>query len=627
MAIYQMFKFFTSKNEKDFYIFLIISVMITGIFLILAGIGKYSFFNYHNRLIAGFYNAESDFPKLYSSRLSDNLTIIIIDGLGAADALRLSSFSALKKYGASCTVKIYEPSFDTSSKATILTGARPENHSILDPEQDSKKTFKLCENLFSLCKKSNLKTAFFGSHEFEKFWNEYPSDSFFNDIAPNNANLPEIDAEIASGAISFITSSKPNFSIISLPGLARTARLFGLKSREYSIHLEKLDAVISKLAKTLMINNNYLMLVSSHGHVPNGGYGGPEPEAVETPLIILGPDVKNDSLSNVCVRYADICPTASGILGLPPAFLNEGSFLGQAFTISEFLKCAKAEAVVRQKSEFYSRYNKALSFSDKKIFNCNAIIDEINKNSRPRNFHQKTVALEVHEKSLDMEFEAIRRDARSGDRIYRSIYLSIALLSLFIFLIMKYHHPFKLFAATTQIIVFYCIYYWMYFYNGYNFSLSDFNFLEGTAPFMKNRDIEICSAYMLSTIPLLLNYFLYNKSLATWINHIFIPVFLKFNLYLIFIITAQCFLYIALYGVSISYMLPDMSWALKYCFDVRMLVVSQITSLAVISLSYLGLMAFGRIPESRLPSNNGNNSNNECYTKESSVQFEKNIDA
>ncbi len=597
MTIYQMFKFFTSKNEKDLYIFLIISVMVTGIFLILTGIGKSSFLNYHNRLISGFYNSESDFPKLYSSRLSDNLTIIIIDGLCAADSSRISAFSSLKGHGAACAVKIYEPSFGTSSKATILTGASAENHSILDPVPAEKKPFKLCENLFSLCKKSNLKTALFGSRELERLFGGYSTNSFFHDIATNNSNLPEIDAEIASSALGFIASDRPNFSVINLPGLSITARLFGRKSREYSIHLEKLDAVISKLVKTLMINNNYLMVASSHGHIPNGGFGGPEPEAVETPFMILGPDIKNDSLLNVSVKHVDICPTASGILGLPPAFLNEGSFLGQAFSISEYLKCAKAEAVIRQKSEFYSRYGKALGFSDKKIFNSGAVIDEINKNTQPDNFRQKTAALEIHEKRIDMEFAAMRSDARSGDRLYRSIYLAIALFGFFIFLIRKYRHPFKLFAAATQIIVFYCIYYWMYFYNGYNFSLSDFNFIEGTAPFIKNRSIEICSAYMLSTIPLLLNYFLYNKSLSTWINHIFIPVFLKFNLYLILTITAQCFAYIALYGASLSYMLPDMFWALKYYFDVHMLVVSQIMSIAFLSVSYLILMAFGRLPE------------------------------
>jgi len=592
-----MFKFFTTKNERDLYIFLIVSVLVTGIFLVLTGIGKNSFLNYHNRLISGFYNAESDFPKLYSSRLSDNLTIIIIDGLCASDSSRISSFAALKNYGAACAVKIYEPSFGTSSKTTFLTGASAENHSVLDPLPSEKKPLKLCENLFSLCKKSNLKTALFGSRELEILFGGYSSASFFHDIAPNNSNLPEIDAEIAASAMGFITSDRPNFSVINLPGLAVTARLFGRKSREYSIHLEKLDAVISKLLNTLMINNNYLMIASSHGHVTNGGFGGPEPEAVETPFMLLGPGVKNGSLLNVSVKHVDICPTASGILGLPPAFLNEGSFLGQAFSMSEFLKCAKAEAIIRQKSGFYSRYNKALGLSDKKIFNSDEVIEEITRNSQPQNVRQKTAALEIHEKRIDMEFAAMKAEARSGDRLYRSIYLSIILAGFFGFLVFKYRHPFKLFAAATQIIVFYCIYYWMYFYNGYNFSLSDFNFIEGTGPFIKNRSIEICSAYMLSTIPLLLNYFLYNKSLSTWINHIFIPVFLKFNLYLILTITAQCFAYIALYGASVSYMLPDMFWALKYYFDVHMLVVSQIMSIAVLSVSYLILMAFGRVPE------------------------------
>ncbi len=579
----------TRKNKKDLFIYIAFSIIISVLFSLLAYYSYNSLIYYKNSTVSPFYDSMSDPIKTAAPTVTRQLILIIVDGLSYQDSDRLSSLNKFKARSVYSKIEVPPPTLSITSWMTLMTGAMPEAHGFISPAGDKLK-YAPCENILSSAKSRTLTTAVFGHQDWEKVFGAHADISYYAGFNSGNTNIIEIDAQIMSNAISHIEHQKPELAIIHLPGLDKTSHLFGREGHEFKVHLQKLDGILQTFLASSLASGRYILITSDHGHTRRGGHGGSEPAVTGVPFMLAGPEVISQNIKFMQINQTDICPTICSLLGIPVPYLNTGSFLNRLFSFDDYIKALKMKAILAQKSLYYRTYLKSCAIGAPGIFNYEPYAAEIEKNAGP-NYNQALIKLEAYEKTIDIEFQKLIDDSRAYKKLFRMFYLGFILAAFLSFLIYKFKNKFRLFAVLAQIIIFYSIYYGIYFFHGYNFSLSDFNSFEYFNSFMDKRRIEAVCALLLSYTPLMLNYFLMHKRLYTWLNYIFFPVFIEFNFYLCFTLTAQCAYYIFNFGPLLDNFLPAMGSALKYYFDIQILIVTQCASLLIALAAYLLLRA------------------------------------
>ncbi len=579
----------TLKNKKELLLYIAFSLTTGVLFIMLAFYSYGSLINYKNETVSSFYYTVSDPIKTSATAMTRQLIFIIIDGLGYEDANRLKSLNKFKEKSAFCRLEILQPSISAASWMTFITGAPPQIHGFISPIGNKIK-YAPCENIFSSASGRTFQTAIFGHDDWKKLIGKNAGISYYAGFNAAGTNIIQIDSLIMSNAMSYIRNRHPQFALIHLPGLDKTSHLFGRASHEFKVHLQKLDDILNTFLTSSLVNDRYIIITSDHGHILKGGHGGGEPEVINVPFMIAGPEVIKQNIKFMKIEQTDICPTICSLLGVPLPYLNAGSFLGRLFSFDPYIKTLKMKAVLYQKSAYYKSYLLAAGAKPAGIFEFNIYAAEIDKITGG-NYQQALLQYENHEKNIDIEFKKRTGDIDSYKKLYRFFYLGFITASFLFFLFYKFQNHFRFFSSLTQIIIFYSIYYGIYFFHGYNFSLSDFNSFDYFNSFMNNRRIEIVCALLLSYTPLILNFFFIRKRLITWLNYVFYPVFIEFNYYLVFTIVLQCSYYILHSGPALKNSIPDMSSALKYYFDIQIIITTQAVSLIIASAAYLLLTA------------------------------------
>lgn len=597
-----MFNFFTPRNKKDLVVYPLVSILAAAVFLACARIGWHSFVHYENKIVAGISKSQTQASRFSSTPVTDRLVVVIIDGLSYEDCLKMSYVKKYSPFGSFGSMRVLEPTLSMTSWATITTGAPPGIHSMTDPSPDFRKNYPLIENFVSMARRRTLTTAIFGYKYWELSYSEFADILYTKDFAKDDSDIVTIDDDIMSNALSFLRNRRPELTIIHLPGLDRTSHRYGKKDRQFAIHLEKVDSLINAFLRSAMTANTYAIIMSDHGHIETGGHGGGESEVITAPVFLFGPDVVPDGMKNFILRQVDICPTVCALLGLPFPYFNQGSFASELFSFPSYLKCDKASKNVLQKSIFYSAYVSRLGQSVPKIFNAAAALAEIESASPAPHYQKRLASIESYEREMDSAFAAATQDSLSRDRLYRFVYVSLPAFAFLFFIFFRYRRKYQFFSAFSLCVIFYCIYYGLFFGHGYGFSLSDVNSAELMGAFLSGRRIEAAAALLLSAIPLLLNYFVYQKRLFTWLNYVFIPIFIEFNYLLTFSLTIQILYYIGEWGVGPDCVLPEMKAALKYYLDIQVLAVSQAVSFAVLALCAIVLRSvMGKAEEKSFP--------------------------
>lgn len=580
----------TQKNKKDLYLYVIYSFITVFIFLLLAYFSFGSLINYRNDIVSPFYDKKSDPIKTSATSVTKQLILIIIDGLSYADSDKLPALKEFKAKSVYSKIEILQPTLSITSWMTFMTGAAPEIHGFVSPLGEKIK-YEPCENIFTSAKSRTFKTAVFGHPDWKKAFGAHIDVSYYAGFNPDNSDIIQIDSQIMSNAMSHIKYQKPEFSVIHLPGLDKTSHLFGRAGHEFKVHLQKLDDILRAFLTSSLVNDRYVIITSDHGHVVKGGHGGGEPDVTGALFMLAGPDVIAESnIKFLQIDQTDVCPTICSLLGIPIPYLNGGSFLARLFSFPDYIKILKMKAVLSQKSLYFKNYVLASGGRPPNIFNYEAYAGEIEKNAG-ENYSQTLVGLETYEKKAGIEFKKLKNEGNSYKKLYRFFYLSFLLAAFLAFLVYKFKNRYRLFSALAQIIIFYSIYYGIYFFRGFSFSLSDFNDYAYFDSFMNNRRIEAVCALLLSYTPLLMNCFFMHKRLYTWLNYVFFPVFIEFNFYLSFTLAAQCAYYIFSFGPVMTNSLPEMSSALKYYFDIQLMILTQAVSLLIACAAYFMLAA------------------------------------
>jgi hypothetical protein len=78
--------------------------------------------------------------------------------------------------------------------------------------------------------------------------------------------------------------------------------------------LARVDGELERLVSGMADDRTLFVIAGDHGHIGRGGHGGPEPEVVRAPAILVGPGI---ALGSVTGRQVDLAPTVALASGLP----------------------------------------------------------------------------------------------------------------------------------------------------------------------------------------------------------------------------------------------------------------------------------------------------------------------
>ena len=249
-----------------------------------------------------------DYPSLV-----DRVIVIAIDGIQPAILHRkyreLSGFNKILENGCLVeNIKAIPPTLSTSGRASIITGLPPELAGVLS-EEYNKGTLEVL-TIFDLVREEDGRVVVVGDKYIAKIA-RYNIDEY---VESKN------DRDAVDKAISIAIKEKPKLLWLGLLELNDVALRYGVESREYEEKLEETARLLQHLLFSLEVNNvlenTLLVVVSTHGNIESGGYGGKEVEAASMVLLMTGPYVKGKSTNKTLypILRAPIQPSGISLM-------------------------------------------------------------------------------------------------------------------------------------------------------------------------------------------------------------------------------------------------------------------------------------------------------------------------
>ncbi|MGL4903078.1 MAG: alkaline phosphatase family protein [Cetobacterium sp.] len=229
------------------------------------------------------------------------LILVLIDGMGDHVSHKMGYLKALESanMGEKFTLLSELPSLSRPLYETILTGKTPIESGIINNQINrmSKE-----ESIFSLAKKSNLKTAAVAYHWVHELYN-----GFFNieeDIEvedlEKNINYGRFywedsypDSHLFSLTNKLIKDKNPDFLLLHTMNIDDAGHKYGGLSKKYENRVHKLNYYFSHYIPMWQEAGYEIVITSDHGMDEKGNHGGDSKLEREVPLWILG-DISKD---------------------------------------------------------------------------------------------------------------------------------------------------------------------------------------------------------------------------------------------------------------------------------------------------------------------------------------------
>jgi Type I phosphodiesterase / nucleotide pyrophosphatase len=280
-------------------------------------------FNTPHTALEGVAFAPSKVPP--TPGLTRRLAVVIVDGLGFEDASALPAFTSLRRAGVLRPLRAAFPTYTSPALVSMVTGLSPRESGIrlngsLDhgPRATDRVT-------------TEAGLAGVAVEIWSREWAPFAPilapppgavirsgrlDFLVSAAAarlPLAASLPPIDGQSPARALTFVYVGEVD----------ETAHWHGTRSAEYREAVGLAGALVDRYAATLDFEQDTLIVLSDHGHRPEGGHGGMEPEAQRAFLLARGPLLRQGvALGERPLR--DVASTLSVLAGVPVPASNLG---------------------------------------------------------------------------------------------------------------------------------------------------------------------------------------------------------------------------------------------------------------------------------------------------------------
>jgi hypothetical protein len=291
--------------------------------------------------------------------ISQRLVIVLVDGLRedtSQDTELMPYLDTLRDEGAWGVMHSRPLSYSQPGYSTLFIGAWPDINDgpaiNLDPEDIRVWTQ---DNLFSAVHRVGGRTAVAASATFEKLIPRTDVDASFFTEETNQAG----DELIFDQALQWLDAGGQSLMLVHFSQVDDAGdHLGGPRGQAWAEAATRVDAMIQTIGEHMDFTKDTLMIVSDHGQIDAGGHGGPEPDNLLEPFIMVGSGVWPGYYNKV--QMVDVAPTAAALLGAAIPASTQGHILTWMLYLNEEVDKALPSLVEKQQSGLYRDYTDAI---------------------------------------------------------------------------------------------------------------------------------------------------------------------------------------------------------------------------------------------------------------------------
>jgi hypothetical protein len=286
--------------------------------------------------------------------LTERVVVILVDGLGVGPSRELPFLNELRQRGADVDARIGLPSLSLPGRAVLLSGAWSEIHG--QATNYNPRSLRV-EHIFALARRAGHGTALASGDTAHTLFRPHVAEFVLYPEEPGEATFDVYRAaarDQLAKARGLLQSSAAPFTFLELHFVDEAGHGWGGASDEYKEAARTSDDAIRELASLLDLSRTTLVVTADHGHVPEGGHGGPEEPVMMVPLIFAGRGVRVGV--RLSASQSDVAPTLSALLGLPLPSSNQGLPVLDALVLPPEQRLSLLRATLRQRQAFLARY-------------------------------------------------------------------------------------------------------------------------------------------------------------------------------------------------------------------------------------------------------------------------------
>lgn len=288
--------------------------------------------------------------------LARKVVMVLVDGLRvdtAANSAVMPFLAELRSKGASATVHSRTPSYSVPSWTVLLTGAWPDRHGapVMNPTDPTTSPVWPVDNLFSAARDAGRRTGLAGT-------------DWFRPLVPVTAlsvthfvhdETDAADQESTDAAVAMVRGDTADFVLLHLNEVDHAGHhAGGGTSVGWMNAARKVDDRLAQVARALDLTQDALLVVSDHGHLDQGGHGGPEDIVVTEPFVLVGAGVRPGAGPDI--MQADVAPTLALLVGTRVLDAAQGEAAVSMLQLNDSGRAALGAAQVAQQERLVTRY-------------------------------------------------------------------------------------------------------------------------------------------------------------------------------------------------------------------------------------------------------------------------------
>ncbi|MBE0475978.1 MAG: alkaline phosphatase family protein [Coriobacteriia bacterium] len=472
--------------------------------------------------------------------VAGRLVLVIVDGLGEEASREMNSLERLRDIGADLTLVAGQPSLSYPTWTTLLSGAPPNVSGVTTDRFEERVPV---ETLLDTALRSGRTVGVVGPTSFETLYGAGRAQAAF--LMDREGDY--LSARLVDEALRIDGGLRPDLLVVHLPDVDEAGRASGTGSSEYAEVVRRVDGDLARLVEGTQDARTAYAVVSAHGHVAGGGYGGWEPEVLRAPAVLSGDGFR---YARMTARQSDLAPTLAALTGIPSPRQAAGEAL------AEVLATTSGDPV---RPTWAQRRAFAAAYAD--------VVLEPTGVTRHADWGEDS-----HGEALDSWIRSAERVREAHDRWERvPAGIAVAAGAVLALAAVGLASWRALLAALAGTAVYHALYNAAYFLvHGHWWSLSAFNSRSDVRSFFSLRMAEAAAAGLAAAFVAGLVYAALRRA-PRGSRGRFLPGWLALGP--VTALTAQATLALQVawflwwYGASVTWRMPDLRWALKYELD------------------------------------------------------------
>jgi hypothetical protein len=482
------------------------------------------------------------------------LVFVLIDGMRLDTSLKqdvMPELNELRKLGASAAMHSLPPSFSQAGYSMLLTGAWPylSDGPALNLDTDQIPLFTQ-DDVFSAIHKQGFHTALSGYVWFQMLVPQEMVDD--SNYTPDDDATA--DANIMRAALPWLEEGQDQFILIHLDQVDFAGHHEGgPMNSAWDAAARRVDSMLAEIVSKLDLTQDTIIVCSDHGHIDEGGHGGPDPIALIEPFVMAGAGIKPGAYPDMYM--VDVAPTIAALFGANLPASTQGHVLVDMLDLPADALAHLAEVERQQQTLLVNAYARAIEQSIPQ--------DSLNSAAHSSEFQKILIGL---------------RDSRLlKERVLRAIPVGILLAMAFVFFFRQNRvRWWKFLLAAFGYLFIVTIGYAIFTFG--HFSLS-------ALPGMMEMIIGSLVIAVAGFMPVwIFSMVFYRKSVVTGLDKALHTQGLVWSCILLLLVPFA--LHVTLNGIGLKWNLPELSTAF-----IGILAISQMLMVAVIGVVLTGISA------------------------------------